>query len=217
MKFLSPRQLCERLDERFRLLTRGSRDALPRHQTLRALIDWSYELLDERERALLHRLSVFAASFTIEGAVAAGSGGILAEEDAFDVLVSLVEKSLVLAESGQSERRYRLLETTRAYADEKLQAAGEREATFSRHLCYLRDLFGAAARSMSRTGRMAEIHRLLADESEDVQAALERAASPADIAIGRELLAALGPAWERKAGLRARLWTRIRGGRNRPA
>lgn len=215
MKFLTPRQLCARLDERFRLLTRGSRDALPRHQTLRALIDWSYELLDERERVLLHRLSVFAASFTIEGAVSVGSGGILAEADAFDVLVSLVEKSLVLAESGQSERRYRLLETTRAYADEKLQAGGERDATFSRHLRYLRDRFAAAARGTSRTARLAEIHRLLADESEDVQAALERAVSPADIATGRELLAVLGPAWERKAGLRARLWARLRGGRSR--
>ena len=213
-KFVSPEQLVERLDERFRLLIRGSRDALPRHQTLRALIDWSYELLDERECALLGRLSVFAASFTLEGAIAIGSG-VMAEGAVFDVLASLVEKSLVLAESGDTERRFRLLETTRAYADEKLQASGERDLVYSRHLRYLKDRFEATRRGARRTAQRGEIHRLLADESEDVQAALERAVSAADLAVGRELLGVLGPAWERKPGIPARIWSGIRRGKKR--
>ena len=98
VKMLSPKQLRERLDERFRVLTGGSRDVLPRQQTLRALIDWSHDLLDERERMLFRRLGIFVNGFTLEGAVAVGSGEDLDELDVFDVLASLVDKSLVLAE-----------------------------------------------------------------------------------------------------------------------
>ena len=108
VKMLSPKQLRERLDERFRVLTGGSRDVLPRQQTLRALIDWSHDLLDERERALFRRLGIFVNGFTLEGAVAVGSGEDLDELDVFDVLASLVDKSLVLAEPQGDAVRYRL-------------------------------------------------------------------------------------------------------------
>ncbi len=138
---LSPRQLRERLDERFRVLTGGSRDVLPRQQTLRALIDWSHDLLDERERTLFRRLAIFVNGLTLEGAVAVGSGEDLDELDVFDVLASLVDKSLVLAEPHGDAVRYRLLESTRAYASEKLDAAGERDLVADRHLRYLRDRF----------------------------------------------------------------------------
>jgi predicted ATPase len=110
---LSPRQLRERLDQRFRVLTGGSRDVLPRQQTLRALIDWSHDLLDDRERMLFRRLGIFVNGFTLEGAVAVGGGEDLDRLDVFDVLASLVDKSLVLAEPEDDSLRYRLLESTR--------------------------------------------------------------------------------------------------------
>ena len=142
VKLLSPKQLRERLDERFRLLTGGDRSALPRHQTMRALIDWSYDLLDERERILFRRVGIFVNGFTLEGAVAAGSDKDLDEPDVFDALASLVDKSLVLSEPRGDAVRYRLLESTRAYALEKLADAGARDDVAGRHLRYLRDLFG---------------------------------------------------------------------------
>ena len=141
VKILSPRQIRERLDERFRVLTGGSRDVLPRQQTLRALIDWSHDLLDDNERVLFRRLGIFVNGFTLEGAVAVGSGEDLDEIDVFDVLASLVDKSLVLAEPDGDSLRYRLLESTRAYATEKLDAAGERALAAARHLRYFVERF----------------------------------------------------------------------------
>ena len=145
VKMLSAKQLRERLDERFRVLTGGDRSALPRHQTMRALIDWSHDLLDERERTLFRRLGIFVNGFALEGAVAVGSGDDLDELDVFDVLASLVDKSLVLAEPQGDALRYGLLESTRAYALEKLDDAGERDLVADRHLRYLRDRFARAA------------------------------------------------------------------------
>ena len=134
---LSPQQLRDRLDERFRVLTGGSRDVLPRQQTLRALIDWSHDLLDERERALFRRLGIFVNGFTLEGAVAVGSGEDLDELDVFDVLASLVDKSLVLAEPQGDAVRYRLLESTRAYALEKLDDRGRARSRLRVAICVI--------------------------------------------------------------------------------
>ena len=186
---LNPRQLRDRLDERFRVLTRGSRDALPRQQTLRALIDWSHELLDERERALFRRLATFANGCTLEGAVAVGAGAPLDEFDVFDVLASLVNKSLVLSEAADDTLRYSLLESTRAYVGEKLAAAGEREACASRHLRFLTDFFFEAKKS----GR--SLSDPLLAELEDVRAALDWALLGPDLLPGAELLAAIGATW----------------------
>ena len=114
--------------------TGGDRTALPRQQTLRALIDWSYDLLTERERALFRRLAVFAGSWTLEAAETVGAGGELDAADVLDLLTRLVEKSLVTmdAEGG----RYRLLESVRQYAQEKLADSGEEGATRARHLAF---------------------------------------------------------------------------------
>jgi predicted ATPase/class 3 adenylate cyclase len=141
VKMLSPRQLHDRLDERFRVLTGGSRDVLPRQQTLRALIDWSHDLLDDRERMHFRRLGIFVNGFTLEAATAIGTSDDLDELDLFDVLSSLVDKSLVLAEPAGDALRYRMLESTRAYAREKLDAAAELDDCALRHLCHLRDRF----------------------------------------------------------------------------
>ena len=131
---LSLEQLAERLDDRIQLLTGGSRTALPRQQTLRATIDWSYDLLDEPERMLLRRLTVFAGGWTLEAAEAIGVGDSTPPEGVLDLLAGLVNKSLVLLDEGRSGARYQLLETVRQYGREKLAAAEEEAAVRDRHL-----------------------------------------------------------------------------------
>ncbi len=200
VKILSPRQLRERLDERFRVLTGGSRDVLARQQTLRALIDWSHDLLDGRERMLFRRLGIFVNGFTLEGAVAVGSGDGLDEFDVFDLLASLVDKSLVLSEPAGDELRYRLLESTRVYAREKLEAAGEHETTARRHLQSLRNRFVEAWERLQRTGRITQIQDLFRAELDDVRAALDGALAGPDVRWGGELLTAVDTAW-RSLGL----------------
>jgi predicted ATPase/class 3 adenylate cyclase len=130
-------QIAARLDDRFRLLTGGSRTAVPRQQTLRALIDWSYDLLVEPERVLLRRLSVFAGGWTLEAAEAVCAGDGLDHDEVLDVLAQLVNKSLVVADREQGqETRYRLLETIRQYALERLVESGETDAVQWRHTEY---------------------------------------------------------------------------------
>jgi predicted ATPase len=132
-----PSQIVARLDDRFRLLTGGSRTALPRHQTLLALIDWSHELLSEAERVLLRRLSVFAGGWSLEAAQAVGGDGLgEAGEEVLETLAHLADKSLVDVEEAMeaAEGRYHLLETIRQYARDKLLASGEAERVHDRHL-----------------------------------------------------------------------------------
>ncbi len=130
VKALRVEQIAARLAEhdQFRLLTAGSRTALPRHQTLHALIDWSYNLLSKEERLLLQRLSVFAGGWTLEAAEAVCAGDGVEADDVLDLMTQLVNKSLVISEREQGrEARYRMLETIRQYASERLLEAGEGE------------------------------------------------------------------------------------------
>jgi len=196
VKILSPRQLRERLDERFRVLTGGGRDVMPRQQTLRALIDWSYDLLDERERMLFRRLGIFVNGFTLEGVVAVGGGEDLDELDAFDLLASLVDKSLVLAEPAGEATRYRLLESTRVYAREKLQAAGEFAAQAARHLRYFRDNFAQAGERYEKSARWDELDDAFSTELADARAALDWAVAGDDALLGSELFAELRHGWQ---------------------
>ncbi|MEO6565034.1 MAG: adenylate/guanylate cyclase domain-containing protein [Casimicrobiaceae bacterium] len=132
VRTLSVEKIAARLSDRFQLLTRGDQTALPRQQTLRASIDWSYELLSEAERALFRRLAVFAGSWTLEAAEAVAEGRDMQAGGALDPLTNLVEKSLVtLVPHGE---RYRLLETMRQYALERLNESGELEVVRTRHL-----------------------------------------------------------------------------------
>ncbi len=133
VKVLAVEQIASRLDDRFRLLTGGSLTVLPRHQTLGAAIDWSYNLLSEAERMLLRRLSVFAGGWTLEAAESVGVGGSVEAVGVLDLLTSLVDKSLVLAETQSGDARYRLLETVRQYARDRLQEAGEEAEVRTRH------------------------------------------------------------------------------------
>ncbi len=132
VRALSVEEIAARVNDRFRLLTSGNRTAQPRQQTLRAMIDWSYDLLHERERTLLRRLAVFAGSWTLEAAECVGSGDGVEPSQVLDLLSGLVDKSLVMidAEGG----RYRLLETVRQYAHELLVKSGEVEDAAARHL-----------------------------------------------------------------------------------
>jgi predicted ATPase/class 3 adenylate cyclase len=196
VKILSPRQLRDRLDERFRVLTGGNRDVLPRQQTLRALIDWSHDLLDERERTLFRRLGIFVNGFTIEGATAVGSGPDFDELDVFDVLASLVDKSLVLAEPDSDSLRYRLLESTRFYALARLDEAQERPQLSTRHLHYFRDRFGELLAEAIRTGRRTQFVEALKTELEDVRSALDARETQSDDDARGWLLASIGVWWE---------------------
>lgn len=136
VKLLNVEQIASRLDDAFRLLTGGSRTALPRQQTLRALIDWSYNLLSEPEKILFRRLAVFAGGWTLEAAESVCSGVGIAPEDVLDLMAHLVDKSLVVVTREGSESRYRRLETIRQYAREKLAESGESETLRNRHLEY---------------------------------------------------------------------------------
>jgi predicted ATPase/class 3 adenylate cyclase len=131
VKLFTPEQIAERLDDRFKLLTGGSRTALPRQQTLRALIDWSYQSLNEMEQRALRRLAVFTGGWTFEAAET-----VVGEVDAMDGLLGLVNKSLVNVEEHDGKSRYRFLETIRQYAMEKLLESGEALEVRDRHLDY---------------------------------------------------------------------------------
>jgi predicted ATPase len=155
-------QIASRLNDRFHLLTGGSRTALPRQQTLRALIDWSYDLLEEEEQALLCQLSVFAGGWTLEAAeaVTASAAPIVPSDtrDTLDLLVSLLDKSLVLSEEGEGEGeiRYRMLETIREYAREKLRESGTESILRSRHRAYFEERARAAARERAQLEKSLE-------------------------------------------------------------
>jgi predicted ATPase len=141
---LDPQLLAARLDERFRLLTGGKRTALPRQRTLRALIDWSYDLLDERERRIFRRLSVFSGGWTLEAASAVCSDAASDDWETFELLSALVSKSLAIAERRDEQQRFRMLESTRAYARERLEQSGEGSATARRHAAFYAGYMRAA-------------------------------------------------------------------------
>jgi non-specific serine/threonine protein kinase len=138
IKMMSVDEIARRLDDRFDLLTAGNRTALPRHQTLRATIDWSFDLLSEPERILFRRLSVFAGGFTLHAVEAIAAGGDIVPSQVIELLGNLINKSLIRvegpSESVQGETRYGMLETIREYAREKLREAGEESMLRSRHL-----------------------------------------------------------------------------------
>ncbi|MEU8591278.1 BTAD domain-containing putative transcriptional regulator [Streptomyces sp. NPDC048664] len=190
LRMLSPRQIADRLDDRFRLLTSGSRTVLPRQQTLRAVVDWSWDLLDEDERAVLRRLSVFAGGCDLTAAEA------VCGPAALDALGSLVDKSLVVAEpTAGSEMRYRLLETVAEYAGERLDAAGERPATERAHLAYYRELARTTDPLLRTPGQRAAIGRFQV-EYENLRTALRHAVAARDEHEGLCLVLSLFWYWQ---------------------
>lgn len=130
----SPAEIAGRLDDRFGFLTQGSRTSMPRHQTLKAAVDWSYDLLSETEQALLRRMSVFAGGCTLESVSEVCTGGSFESDACVDLLTALVTRSLVVADADVAPSRYRLLETIRDYGRDRLVAAGEAADVAARHL-----------------------------------------------------------------------------------
>jgi len=189
--------LAARLDDRFHLLTGGRRTALPRHQTLRATLDWSYELLTEPERVVLRRLSIFAGGFALQSASAVVADDETAAPEVVDCVASLVTKSLVTVDAGVVRVRYRLLETTRAYALEKLAEAGEFDTAARRHATQYLDLFGSAeAEAELQTRSTDEWLEEFRPRIDNLRTALDWAFSPGgDTAIGVALTAAGVPLW----------------------
>jgi predicted ATPase/tetratricopeptide (TPR) repeat protein len=190
LRMLSPRQIADRLDDRFRLLTSGSRTVLPRQQTLRAVVDWSWDLLDADEHAVLRRLSVFSGGCDLTAAEA------VCGPAALEALGSLVDKSLVVAApSGDGEMRYRLLETVAEYAGERLDASGERPDTERAYLAYYRELARTTDPLLRSSGQRAAIERFQV-EYENLRTALRRAVAARDEHEALCLLLSLSWYWQ---------------------
>lgn len=198
IKLFPPEQIAARLDDRFRLLTGGSRTALPRQQTLRAAIDWSYSLLTEEERILFRRLAVFAAGWTFEAAEQICSGDGIDTWQVLDGLAQLVNKSLVMMHALKGEARYRMLETIREYANEKLRAASEVEALCVRHLDFFLWFAEHVEPQLKRSDQLEWVERLDAD-IENFRAALSHAATEGQVEKGLRLGAAIFRLWDMQA------------------
>jgi predicted ATPase/DNA-binding winged helix-turn-helix (wHTH) protein len=189
-------QVSAGLRDRFALLTRGRRTALPRQRTLRATLDWSHELLPETERRLLQRLSVFAGGFTVDSAAAVMADTGLDAAAVADCIANLVTKSLVALDPTPGVTRWTLLETIRAYAIEKLAEHAEAGIAAQHHALYFRDLFTPQAQGARASLSDEDLaHRVR--EIDNVRAALDWSFSPAgDPAIGVDLTAAYAPVWQ---------------------
>jgi predicted ATPase len=192
---LGVEEVAAHLDDRFQLLTGGRRTALPRHQTLRSTLDWSYELLSDAERVVFRCLSIFANIFALKAATAVAASVEIAASDVIDCVANLVAKSLVMIDASGATVRYRLLETTRAYAREKLAESGELGQVARCHAERCRDLFERAQiewETRPTVEWLAEYGRGI----DDLRAALDWSFSPhGDTSIGVALTVASVPLW----------------------
>jgi predicted ATPase len=193
VKALSVEQIVERLDDRLRLLTGGSRTALPRHQTLRATMDWSYELLNEAEKVLLRRLSAFAGGWTLPAAEVVCTDGIHRSE-VVDLLTHLVDKSLVVVEERGKEVRYKLLEMVRQYGREKLIEAEEESILSRRHREWYLGLAERAEPELWGRDQVMWLDQLEA-EHDNLRAALGWSLESGEIEVGLQLAGALWRFW----------------------
>ncbi|MFJ8824938.1 BTAD domain-containing putative transcriptional regulator [Streptomyces sp. NPDC102467] len=202
LRMLTPRQIADRLDDRFRLLTSGARTALPRQQTLRAVVDWSWDLLDTPERTVLARLSVFSGGCELAAAES------VCGPDTLEALASLVDKSLVVAapDGADGAMRYRLLETVAEYAGQRLDEAGEREGAERGHLTYFRELARATDPLLRGHGQRAAVARIERDY-ENLRSALRRAVTRRDEQEAISLVLSLAWFWQmRDLRTDARAW-----------
>ncbi|KAB8181147.1 AfsR/SARP family transcriptional regulator [Microbispora catharanthi] len=193
LRTMSVDQLARRLDDRFLLLTGGSRTALPRHKTLRAVVDWSWDLLTEAERRVLRRLSVFSGGTSLEAAERVCGDEAFAGEQVLDVLTALIEKSLLLAD-GEGTPRYRMLDTIREYAAHRLAEAGETESARRAHLAYFTELAETADPHLRRAEQLEWLARLEA-EHDNISAALRGAIAEGWAQEAMRLVGAAGWYW----------------------
>jgi predicted ATPase/class 3 adenylate cyclase len=195
VKILTIPNLAKRLDDRFKILTGGSRTALPRQKTLTALIDWSYDLLSPQEQSMLARVSIFAGGFGLDAATAVCAGNGVDELDVLDLLSSLTDKSLIVADTARERERFRLLESTRAYAMDKLAMGDERERLARRHAEYFRENAKAAETRYFNTPTAAWIAREEI-EIDNYRSALEWSlTSGKDVPLGAAIAGSLERLW----------------------
>lgn len=207
LRALSVQQLYERLDDRFRLLTAGSRAVLPRHQTLRALIDWSHALCSEQEQLMWARVSVFAGGLDLEGAEAVCSFDGIEREEVLELVSGLVDKSVLIREEHGSRARYRLLEIIRQYGLERLAESGEAAQVQQRHRDYYQALAAEGRQKLFGPSQVAWFARLQLEHA-NLHIALERFFDPpADAAAGLDMATDLLYHWISGFYLRdGRLW-----------
>jgi predicted ATPase/class 3 adenylate cyclase len=189
VKVMQVSQISDRLDNRFRLLTVGSRTALPRQQTLRALIDWSYGLLTEPERSLLRRLSVFVGGWDLEAAETVCAGGEIESFEVLDLLTSLVDKSLINTQDTETGVRYHRLETIRQYAREKFLESDEVETLRDAHLAYFGELAETAGEELDGKNQIIWVKQL-DTERDNLNAAISWA-TETDVVSGMRLVNSL--------------------------
>jgi predicted ATPase/class 3 adenylate cyclase/DNA-binding CsgD family transcriptional regulator len=200
VRTLSLTEILDSLHDHFRLLTGGARTAVPRQQTLRASVDWSHALLTESERNLFHRLAAFNGGFDLDAAQAVCGGAELQRHQVFDQLTLLVDKSLVVAEDSPRGTRYRLLETVRQYAQEKLGESGESDAVRARH----RDHYTAVAAALDSPARDGhERHIEQAEiEIDNLRAVFAWSLDNSAIELALQLASALQPLWLNRGRIR---------------
>jgi non-specific serine/threonine protein kinase len=206
VRVLTAEQIDDRLDDRFRLLTGGGTAVLPRHRTLVELIDWSYALLAEPERSLLRRLAVFGGGWTLDAAETIGAGGVVTPEAVLELLARLVNQSLMTIDEQGGQARYRLLESVRAYAAERLAEAGELAATRSRHRDWFVALAERAEPGLCGPEQAAWLDRLEAEHA-NVRAALSWSRDSGEPEPGLRLAAALLRFWDLRGHIsEGRVW-----------
>jgi non-specific serine/threonine protein kinase len=191
---LAPDQIADRLGDRFSLLTGGSRTALPRYRTLRALVDWSYDLLDEQERILFRRLAVFAGNWTLEAVESVCAGDGIEPDDVLDLLSALVTRSLVDPVEHGDNRRYRFQESLQAYASEKLSDAGE-EAQLRRRHALWHVAFAEQAEPRLSGQESVPWLDLVERERDNLRAALAWCIDHGEAALGMRLGGSLARFW----------------------
>jgi predicted ATPase/DNA-binding CsgD family transcriptional regulator len=195
LRVLSLQQLLDGIDDRFRLLDSGSRAVLPRHRTLRALIDWSYSLCTRQERLLWARASVFSGGMDLEAAQAVCSGDGIAPEEVFDVVASMVDKSILMREEHPLGTRYRLLETMREYGRDRLAESGEEAEIHRRHRDFYRRLCAVSREHLFGPGQIALLTRLRA-ENANLRSALDSLFNtPEEAAAGLSMATGLLHHW----------------------
>ena len=200
VRALSLADILEGLRDRFRLLTGGSRSAVRRQQTLRASVDWSHALLTEPERVLFRRLAVFLGGFDLDAAQAVGGSGTIERYQVLDQLTLLVDKSLVVAENTEGRMRYRLLETVRQYALEKLGESGEADAVRGRHRDYYTAL--AALLDAPADRDYEQLIEQAETEIDNLRAAFGWSRENSDVELALALASSLQPLWQARGRLR---------------
>jgi hypothetical protein len=196
VRAMSVEQIAGRLDDVFRLLTGGSRAAMPRQQTLKALFDWSYDLLGEQDRLCLQRLSVFSAGWDLEAAESVCEGEGITAGEVLDLLTQLVDKSLVAATPARIGTRYHLLETVRQYGSGRLLETGASRRVRDRHLAYFAGLTGEAEKHLRSWGQVEWMDRI-EQELDNLRSAMEWAAS-GQIERGLQIAADLYYLWRER-------------------